>query len=115
MSAQQDYWQECISIAAEECELKLTPEQLTYLAEAVEGGHEHYGQAFYSPPASDRLDDIEREWKAKHAALQREFDAYRGNAETAVKKALGQYDDVQVSIGEYGEVLRHDGRTERIQ
>lgn len=27
MSAQQDYWQECISIAAEECELKLTPEQ----------------------------------------------------------------------------------------
>ena len=71
--------------------------------------------AFYSPPASDRLSDIEREWKAKNAALQREFDAYRGNAETAVRKALKQYDDANVSIGEHGEVFKHGGRTVQIQ
>lgn len=115
MAAELDYWKECIAIAAEDCGATLTPEQLECLAESVQGGHECYGMAFYSPPAGDRLNDIEREWKAKHAALQREFDAYRGNAETAVKKALRQYDDAQVSIGKYGEVFRHGGRTEQIQ
>lgn len=110
-----DYWKECISIAADECELSLTSEQLDYLASSAESGHEHYGMAFYSPPASDRLNDIEREWKRKLEALQAEFDAYRGNAEIAVKQALRQHRDTQVSIGQYGEVLRHGGRTERIQ
>lgn len=110
-----DYWKECISAGADECELKLTDEQLTALADSAMGGHECYDMAFYSPPASDRMNDIEREWKAKYAALQREFDAYRGNAETAVKQALRQYSDANVTIGEHGEVLRHGGRTERIQ
>ena len=110
-----EYWKECISIAADECDLKLTDDQIAALAESVQGGHENYGMAFYTPPASDYYDRIEREWKAKYEALQREFDAYRGNAETAVKKALRQYGDANVSIGEYGEVFRHDGRTEQIQ
>ena len=110
-----DYWKECISIAADECGAVLTDTQIAAIAESVEGGHENYGMAFYSPPASDRYRQIEREWEAKYKSLQREFDAYRGNAETAVKKALRQYDDAQVTIGEYGEVLRHGGRTERIQ
>jgi hypothetical protein len=79
------------------------------------GGHENYGMAFYSPPSSDRLNSIESEWKAKYANLQREFDTYRGNAETAVRKALHQYSDSDVSIGEHGEVFRHGGRTEQIQ
>lgn len=115
MSTQRDYWKECISIAADECELTLTPKQLEYLASSAEGGHEHYGMAFYSPPPSERLNEIEKEWKNKLKALQSEFDAYRGNAETAVRKALRQHRDEQVSIGEHGEVLRHGGRTERIQ
>lgn len=115
MSAQKDYWKDCIAEAAEECDLKLTPEQLDCLAGSAEGGHEHYGMAFYSPPWSDRMGDIEAEWKAKLNRLQAEFDAYRNNAETAVKQALRQYDDAHVTIGERGEVLRHGGRTERIQ
>lgn len=41
-----DYWEECISIAADECGLTLTKEQLACLAESVEGGHENYGMAF---------------------------------------------------------------------
>lgn len=114
-SPQYDYWEECIAQAAEECGLTLTPEQLEFMTDAVEGGHEHYGMAFYSPPSSDRYADIEREWKAKYDALQREFDKYRGNAETAVKMALRQYSDANVTIGENGEVLRHGGRTVQIQ
>lgn len=110
-----DYWKECISIAAEECGLDLTNEQLNELAEGVSGGHEHYGMAFYSPPPSERISDIEDEWKRKLASLQAEFDAYRTDAETAVKRALRQHSDTNISIGKHGEVLRHDGRTEQIQ
>lgn len=115
MTAQRDYWQECIAIAAEECDLKLTKEQLDCLASSAESGHEHYGMAFYSPPPSDRINDIESEWKAKLKRLQDEFDAYKGNAETAVKQALRVHRDDHVSIEPHGEVLMHGGRTVRIQ
>lgn len=110
-----DYWRECISIGADECGLTLTDEQLDSLAGSAQGGHEHYGLAFYSPPPSDRYNEIEREWKQKYQALQQEFDNYRNNAETAVKQALRVHRDDHVSIGSYGEVLRHGGRTEVIQ
>lgn len=110
-----EYWEECIGQAACECDLSLTSEQLEYLAEAASGGHEHYGMAFYSPPATERYDDIEREWKKKYKALESEFERYRENAEKAVGQALGQYRDANVSIGDHGEVFRHDGRTTRIQ
>jgi len=115
MNAHNDYWKDCISEAADECDLKLTPEQLDCLAGAAESGHDHYGMAFYSPPWSDRMSDIESEWKAKLKAQQEEHERYVRNAETAVKRALRQHSDAQVTIGEYGEVLRHGGRTERIQ
>lgn len=110
-----EYWQECLSNAAQECGVTLAPEQLAYLAEAVEGAHENYGMAFYSPPPSDRISAIEREHFSKLEALQKQFDAYRGNAETAIKKALHQYPDDQVGIGEHGEVFRYGGRTTQIQ
>lgn len=115
MNAHQDYWQECIAIAAEECELKLTEEQLECLASAAESGHDHYGMAFYSPPVSDRINEIEREWKAKLKAKQDEHDRYISNAELAVKMALRVNRDAQVTIGEHGEVLRHGGCTVQIQ
>lgn len=47
--------------------------------------------------------------------LQKELEQYRSRAETAIKQALGCRNDDLVSIGEYGEVLRHGGRTEVIQ
>jgi hypothetical protein len=115
MSAQQRYWKECICIAAEECDLNLTDEQLDYLASSAQAGHEHYGMAFYSPSANERLSEIEVEWKKKLQKLQQEFDAYKDNAETAVKKALRVHRDESVSIHSHGEVLMHGGRTERIQ
>ena len=110
-----EYWRECIALAADEAGVDLTSAQIDVLAEGVQGGHENYGLAFYSPPASDRLDAIEREWKGKHDALKAEFDRYVSNAETAVKKALGRHADDNVGIGEHGEVRLYDGRCDRIQ
>lgn len=115
MSEKRNYWSECIAIAAEECGLTLTPEQLECLAGGAEGGHEHYGMAFYSPPASDRIGDIEREWKKKVADLEARLAKYQDDAETAVKQALRLRRDDHVTIGAHGEVLRHGGRTERVQ
>lgn len=115
MSEHKDYWKDCIAEAAGECGLNLTPEQLDCLAGGAEGGHEHYGMAFYSPPWSDRMGDIQRESTDKLKRLQAEYDKYKRNAETAIKQALRVHLDDPVTIGERGEVLRHGGRTVRIQ
>ena len=111
----EDYWRECISNAAEECGALLTSEQVNEIAGSVQGAHENYGMAFYSPPSSDRISTVEREGNAKLARLQAEFDAYRENAETAVKRALRQRRDANVTIEKNGEVLRWGGRVEQIQ
>ena len=111
-----DYWKECIEIAADEGGFELTESQIVHLAESVQGGHENYGMAFYSPPSSDRMNSIEAEWKQKYRQLEIEFEAYRNGAEKAIKRALpGRcYSDSQVSITKDGEVYRHGGRTEQI-
>lgn len=93
----------------------MTPEQLACLAEAAEGAHDNYGMSFYTPPSTDRIAEIEREFKQKLNAKELEFRQYQHNAETAIKQALRQHPDESVSIREYGEVERHGGRTERIQ
>lgn len=111
----EDYWAECVSTAADEVGLVLTPEQLAHIANAVVGAHENYGMAFYRPPPSDRLAAVEREWKQKYERLQAELEKYRHDAEVAVKQALRQPHDANISIGEYGEVFRHGGRTTQIQ
>ncbi len=110
-----DYYAECVNDAADDIGLKLTADQAKELGEAIEIAVDNVGMAFYSPPSSDRYTQIEREWEAKYKALQKEFEDYRGNAETAVKLALRQRSDVHVSIGENGEVRRYDGRSDRIQ
>lgn len=110
-----DYWRGCISQAAEDCNLILTKEQLQCLSESVEISHNNYDMAFYSPPNSERLDDIEKEYKLKIKKMEKDFEIYKENAETAVKKALNLYSDSKISMGERGEVLCWGGRTERIQ
>lgn len=109
-----DYYAEGLSESFEEHGVTASSEQIRAIAEDVVLWTENIGMAFYSPPASDRLSDIEREWKGKLAVLQREFETYQEHAETAVKRALRQDRDARVTIGPYGEVTRHDGRSERI-
>ncbi len=110
-----DYYTECVSDAAAEIGLSLTHDQAKYIGEAVENYAENVGMAFYQPSASERCNQIEREWEAKYKVLKKEFDVYREDAETAVKIALRQRRDTNVSIGKHGEVVRYDGRSDRIQ
>ncbi len=110
-----DFWKECISEAADSCTVALTPEQLTTIAETVEGAHDNYGLAFYSPPSSDRFAEIEREHKAAIKRLEARHEQYRSNAEKAVREALAPYSSGPISIGEYGEVFLHGGRTTQLQ
>lgn len=112
---EKDYWAECISQAACDCDLKLTDDQLCCLAEAASDGHESYGMAFYSPPNSDRYADIEREWEKKYKDLEKVLNKYQRDAETAMKQALNVHRDASITIGEHGEVLHHAGRTTRVQ
>lgn len=52
------YWKECICEAAGDCGCdEMTAEQLNAIVEAVQGAHENYGMAFYSPPDSDRYSE----------------------------------------------------------
>ncbi len=106
MSTQLDYWLECVASAAEECGLKMSPEQLKHIASVVESGHENYHIAFYSPPPGEYMASLEDKWKAKLEALQAEFDAYRNNSETAVKRALNLSSNANIAIGRYGIVTR---------
>jgi F420-0:gamma-glutamyl ligase len=113
--ADMDFWKECIAEGACECGLAITENQICCLAETVKSAHENYGMAFYSPPPSDRIKAIEREQEQKYNKLKLEFEEYRSNAELAVKKALHQYSDAVVSIGNGGEVRLINGRSDVIQ
>lgn len=110
-----DYWVECVNLGAESCGLSLTADQAESIAASVEAGHDNYGMAFYSPPSSERINSIGREWQEKYNRLKDEFDAYREDAETAVKTALRQHSSDSVGIGKGGSVYRFDGRTTQIQ
>jgi 23S rRNA A1618 N6-methylase RlmF len=106
-----DYWIDCITDALYECDASLRPDQISYVAEAVQNNHENYGMAFYTPPSSDRVYDIEKQHEEKYKKLQKEFDEYRNNAESALKKALKQKKDSNISINENGDVFSYEGRT----
>lgn len=68
-----DYWRESVSIALDEAGIAATREQIDEVAHGIQGSHENYGQAFYSPPASDRIEDIEREYRRKLEAWDAEM------------------------------------------
>jgi CRISPR/Cas system CMR subunit Cmr6 (Cas7 group RAMP superfamily) len=110
-----DYWTECITQAAEDCNLSLTKEQLDCLVETVKLSHENYDQAFYSPPAIDFISEIEREFEERLKKEQAEHEEYVKNSEIAIKKALSVKIDDRVAIEKDGEVYHYCGRTTRIQ
>lgn len=114
MSAQDDYWIECVAQSAKDCGAILTKEQIEAIAADVQCCHENYGMAFYSPPASERLHSIENEWKRKYQELQRELDVIKSAGERAIKYALRLHSDTSVSINDRGEVYANNGRTTRV-
>lgn len=115
----EEYWQEAAETSLDEMDLfhlvqAMTAEQRAKLGEDLARSHENYGMAFYSPPPSDRISAVEREYKARIAAIEAEAEHYRRMAERAMARVLRQPRDAMISITKDGEVLRHDGRTERI-
>lgn len=114
MSKADEFWIECASEALDMAGVTATDEQIKEIAATVQGAHENYGMAFYSPPSSDRVSSVEREWKAKYAALEKEFERYRNGAEKAVGRALGQPHDAPIGIKDDGSVYRFDGRITQI-
>jgi hypothetical protein len=105
---QLDYWTESVSIAMQEAGISFTPEQARQVGAGIQGSHDNYGMAFYSPPASDRISAVENEWKQRVDRIQKELDTYRANAEKAVKRIAKLPSFASVSINQYGEVIRHD-------
>jgi hypothetical protein len=73
---QDEYWQECISIAADECGATLTKEQIDYIAGSAQSGHEHYRMASGDDVASSNWHGTqEREKTELKAKARREADA----------------------------------------
>lgn len=60
-----EYWKECIAQAAESCGLVMTAEQVDYMADAVQGGDENIGQAFYMPESQPDHEKKELQRKLK--------------------------------------------------
>ena len=108
------YWAECISDAADGCGLQLTAEQLAELADGVRIAHEQYSMAFYSPPSTDRLSEIERRHEEEASQIKARLERAEEGAKTAIRRALGIHSDALISITDDGEVYRHEGRTEQI-
>lgn len=114
-----EYWREAAETAFDEMGLyhvieAMTVEQRAGLGKSLATSHEHYGMAVYSLPASDRIADIERCYKAKIAKLETDAERYRRTAERTVARVLNQSPDANLSISENGDVIRYGGRIERI-
>lgn len=104
MTVERDYWYECIAQAAEECDLTLMDDQLECLADAAKSAHEHYGQAFYSPPSCDYATSVEREWKAKYAELERRLRDQQDRTDIAVRRLCRLDETAIINIDQYGNV-----------
>jgi hypothetical protein len=69
--ARADYWRECIESALDEAEIRASPEQIMLVAEAVQGAHETYDMAFYSPPSREprEIKRLEEELKKERSKV----------------------------------------------
>jgi len=114
-----DYYEEAFMIAMEEAGCfhlvdQMTQQQRKDVGAGIAGSVKHEGQAFYTPPASDRYSQIEREWKAKYDSLKAEYDRYQETAGKTLGRVLRQHRDDHVFMTDDGEVFRSGGRTEQI-
>lgn len=69
-----NYWEECITEAADDCGAKLTKEQIDCIAGWVEGAHENYGMAHghdaIPSPQTLEVQRLERELKTERDKVQ---------------------------------------------
>lgn len=93
---------------------QMTAEQRAAIGESLVGSVENEGLAVYRPPASDRINSIEREWQQRLEDERDRTEAARKGAELAVRRALGINSKTPISVTDGGEVYRSDGRMTRI-
>ena len=103
-----EYWRECILTATEDAGIELPVATVNVLAEAVMNGHENYGQAFYQPPASDRLAVIKEEHARELAKKDAEHREETRRFDRAIRRANGWYSDVHYEIDSIGCIRRFD-------
>ena len=98
-----NYWKECIAEAFEESGIKATDEQITNVAEWVEGAHENYGMAHghdcIANPLEDELRQEKLKTKTAEEKAERERDNFRRNVATRRRVR-----PEQVEITDAGEV-----------
>jgi hypothetical protein len=114
-----EYYEEAFSIAMEEIGCwhlveQMTKEQRQQVGASLATSVEMSSQAFYTPPSSDRYNEIEREWKAKYKRLQDEYERYVDTSGKTLGRILRQYSDTHVFMDDDGNVFRSGGRTEQI-
>jgi hypothetical protein len=102
------YWEECILLGAEECNLNLNAEQLNSLATSAMGGHENYDLAFYSPHAIDLMRSFEKAHQDELSKLKSELNEYQIAAGEAIRKSLKLPVYAKVQINKDGSIVRND-------
>jgi len=117
--AHAEYWREAVMMAFEDSGLwdaikDIPMDKLMEVGATLSVSAEHQGEAFYTPPASDRINSIEREWKAKFERLQAEHDSYVETAGKTIGRILRQDSGDHVFMSANGDVYRSGGRTEQI-
>lgn len=117
--ARADYWRESVMIAFEDNGLwdavkDIPMDKLLEVGASLANSAENQSMAFYTPPASDRISEIEREWKGKLDRLQAEHDRYVETAGRTLGRVLRQNSDTPVFMDENGDVYRSDGRVTQI-
>lgn len=110
-----EYWEECISEAAESCGLAMTPEQHVTMAEAVAGAHECYSMAFGAPDISVQSEIADLKRRLKHAeaaqeeAVRRVEDAARNSQKESHDRMAGQISRLQEALRAERESKRDPG------
>lgn len=113
------YYQEAFELAMDAAGCwhlveQMTLEQREAVGQGIAGSVENEGLAIYRPPASDRINAIEREWQQRLDDERDRTEAARVGAEKAVRSLLRIPRDIPITVTDGGEVYRSDGRTTRI-
>jgi hypothetical protein len=93
-----EYWQECITTAAEECDLPLLRGQLLALAESAESAHENYGMFSYDPGGSAYIQVVEDQYKRQLRDKDNEHEKECNSYVETIKDLRWQIADLQRAL-----------------
>lgn len=99
-----DQYVDTIQIAAQSVGVTLTDAQAAAISDAVYTDISNSGLERPVPA----IEPEDSRWKKRYAELEAEFAAYRRQAESAVKSAMGIPSHRPVTIGRYNEVHFND-------